>query len=245
MSQENAEDLIRSFRQRETEAGSEHISMDSAGATDIRDAEVTTAIELRNLCTTFQCSNRLHGQHFQYELYKEGYVKIKEWKRKKLVRSYYVALRFLDLKHKVTRIVAWRTMMSATGLLIAAVIAEIVSLSLPYDRLFGSVAILLGCGAAISFLLFLYWSQERTHFLSATGGCEVLRLTGTVESIRTCRSIARALTQAIEDARAHEVDDWPVYLRKEMHDHYRLQRAGAISEEACARATRQILNRFD
>jgi hypothetical protein len=245
MSQQNAEDLTRSFRQLEAEVGSEHISMDSAGATDIRDADVTSAIKLQNLRKTFQCCNRLHGQRFRYELYEEGYLKVKEWKRKKLIRNFYIALRFLDLKHKVTRIVARRAMMSATGLLIAAVVAEIVSLILPFDRLFSSMAILLGCGAAISFMLFLYWSQERTHFFSATGGCEVLRLTGTVESIRTCRSIALAISQAIEDAQVHNVDDWSVYLRKEMHDHYRLQRAGAISEEACARATRQILSRFD
>jgi hypothetical protein len=94
-------------------------------------------------------------------------------------------------------------------------------------------------------MLFLYWTHEYTHFYSTIGECEVLRLDGSVETFRNCRNIVPSICQAIEDAQAQNKDDWQVYLRKEMHEHYRLQRAGAISREICGEATRKILARFD
>ena len=68
---------------------------------------------------------------------------------------------------------------------------------------------------------------------------------GSVESFRSCRVLAPKITKAFEAAQSDNVSDHSVYLREEMHEHYRLQRAGAISEEACSAATKRILGKFE
>jgi len=227
------------------EAESEHISINASGQAEIQDAEITAEVELTRVRDTFQFSDRSHGTRYIYELYEEGFLKVRAWNKKKLVQDFYLALRYLNPTSKVTKIVARRSMKAAAGLLVATVITGIISFALPYDQLFRSLSILLGSGSVISFMLFLYLTYERIHFFSATGECEVLRLMGSVESVRTCRTIAEALSKAIMEAQAQNTVDWSTYLRKEMHEHYRLERADVISHDACSIATRNILGRFD
>jgi len=81
--------------------------------------------------------------------------------------------------------------------------------------------------------------------LTSEGGGEVLRLMGSVESFRACRSIAPVVSKAIEEAQAVNTDDRQVYLREEMHEHYRLQRANVITTEVCTAATRKILGKYE
>ena len=227
------------------EAESEHISINASGQAEIQDAEITAEVELSRVRDTFQFSDRSHGTRYIYELYEEGFLKVRAWNKKKLVQDFYLALRYLNPTSKVTKIVARRSMKAAAGLLVATVITAIISFALPYDQLFRSLSILLGSGSVISFMLFLYLTYERIHFFSATGECEVLRLMGSVESVRTCRTIAEALSKAIMEAQAQNTVDWSTYLRKEMREHYRLERADVISHDACSIATRNILGRFD
>ncbi len=238
-----AEDFARSIH--DLEADSEHISITSSDPTEIQNAEFTGAVELNTVRATYQMSDWSHGTRYLFELYEEGFLKVRAWKNKHLVQDTYLALRYLKPASKVTRIVARRSLKAAAGLLLATAIAAITSFVLPYDQLFRSVSIVLGSGSIVSFMLFLYLTYEQTHFFSATGKCEVLRLRGSVVTFRTCRTIADELCQAITAAQAQNTDDWPIYLRKEMHEHYRLQRAGVISDGACSSATREILSRFD
>lgn len=135
--------------------------------------------------------------------------------------------------------------MASAGLLIAAVLATIAALVIPYSQLFKSAAILLCCGAAISFMLSLYWAHERMHFFWTIGKCEVLRLLGSVESFRTCSAIVPAICQAIEEAQSTNTDNRQLYLREEMREHYRLRRANAITGETCGIATHRTLSKFD
>ena len=85
---------------------------------------------------------------------------------------------------------------------------------------------------------------KRTHFFTASGDCEVLRLMGSGESYRTCRAIVPELCQAIRAAQTQNPTDRALYLREAMHEHYRLQRASVISRDACTTSTRRILTEF-
>jgi len=80
--------------------------MGSTQATVTSEADTTSAVELSKVSAEFQIANRLHGTRFRYVLYEEGYLKIWKWKKNKLVREYYLSLRFMTPEYKVTRVVA-------------------------------------------------------------------------------------------------------------------------------------------
>ena len=227
----------------ESKVEAEHVSLDS-GETARTQAEVTAEVQLKKISAEFSFSNLMHGTRFSYVLYEEGYLMVRKWKKKVLEREYYMALRFINPVAKVTRVIARRAMYAAAGLLSAGMVTAVIDAIMPYDQIFRSSTILLACGAAIAFMLFLYWSHERTHFFSTTGECVVLTLMGSVESFRTCRAIAPKIVEAIEEAQSANVTDYSVYLREEMHEHYRLQRAGAITPKDCNAATKKILGMF-
>jgi hypothetical protein len=147
-------------------------------------------------------------------------------------------------EYRVTRVVAKQTIYAAAGLFAAGIVSTMLTLVTPWDGLFRASAILAGTGSAISFMLFLYWSHERTHFFTRVGRCEVLKLMGSAESYRSCRSMAPVIAKAIENARAHNTSSEKRYYRQEMREHYRLERADVITPEDCSTSTRRILARF-
>jgi len=237
-------ELIQSFPDLESQDSAEHISMGASLATGSSKADITTAIELNEVSAKFQIVNRLHGTRFSYVLYKEGYLKVCKWKKKKLVQEYYLSLRFMTPDFKITRIVAKRAIYATAGLVAAGIASTVLALVTPWDGFFRPTAILAGTGAAIAFMLCLYWSHERTHFFTRVGRCEILKLMGSVESYRSCRSMAPLIAKAIEDARAHNTGGEERYYREEMHEHYRLRRADVITLEDCSTSTRRILAKF-
>ena len=236
--------LVRSFHDLESEVDAEHISMGYAGKTP-SEADVTSAVELNKPSSRFRLPNHIHGMRFSYTLFEEGFLKIQKWKGKTLVEDHYLTLRFMSPVAKVTRVIAKRALYAAAGLLGAGLVAAVLAAVTPYDQIFRSASILLGCGTIISFMLFLHWSHERTHFFTSMGNCEVLTLTGTVESFRACRTIAPAVSKAIRDAQANNTKNEQTYFREEMHEHYRLHRADVITPEDCSDATRKILAKFE
>jgi hypothetical protein len=237
--QTSAKEIEQTFHDLESQASAEHISMGTY------EPDSTSAVELNNIRAHFNVANRLHGARFSYVLYEEGYLKVQKQKKQNLVQDHYLALRFLNAEPKVTRIVAKRTVIAALGLVGAGIVSALLGVVTPWDDFFSSTTILIGTGATIAFMLFLYLTHERTHFYTTAGDCEVLRLMGSVESYRTCRAIAPAISQAIKDAQASNPSDRAPYLREEMHEHYRLQRANVISKQACNAATRKILGGFE
>jgi hypothetical protein len=242
--QTTATPLHRTAQDLEPQESAEHVSMGSTQATVTSEADTTSAIELDKVSAKFQIANRLHGTRFRYVLYEEGYLKIWKWKKNKLVREYYLSLRFMTPEYKVTRVVAKQTIYAAAGLLAAGIVSAVLAFVTPWDGFFRSSAILAGTGSAISFMLFLYWSHERTHFFTRVGRCEVLTLMGSAESYRSCRSMAPVIAKAIEDAQAHNTSAEQRYYREEMHEHYRLERADVITPENCSASTRKILGKF-
>ena len=242
--QTTATELHQTFQDLESQDSAEHISMGSTQATVTSKADTTSAIELSKVSAKFQIANRLHGTRYKYVLYEEGYLKIWKWKKNKLVQEYYLSLRFMTPEYKVTRILAKRAIYAAAGLFAAGMISAVLAFVTPWDDFFRPTAILAGTGSAISFMLFLYWSHERTHFFTHEGRCEVLKLMGSAESYRSCRSMAPVIAKAIEDARAHNTSNEQIYYREEMHEHYRLERADLITPEDCSTSTRRILAKF-
>ena len=103
--QANAENLLESLHGMESEIDSEHVSMGSGESATNSEADITATIELKKLRSTFDFASRPHGTRFAYELYDEGFLKVRKWKRNKLVRDYYLSLRFISPVAKVTRIV--------------------------------------------------------------------------------------------------------------------------------------------
>ncbi len=236
--QASAREIEQSFRDEETQTTAEHISLSSANA------DLTTVVQLNKITSHFNVSNRLHGTTFSYVLYEEGFLKVRKRKGKELVQDHYLSLRFLSDTPKISRVIAKRTLIAAIGLTAACLVTALIGLLTAWDGFFRAATILLGTGATIEFLLFLYWSHERTHFYTAKGDCEVLRLMGSVESYRACRAIVPELCQAIRDAQAYNPSDHALFLREAMHEHYRLQRASVISTDACTTSTRKILTEF-
>jgi hypothetical protein len=236
--QATASEIERSFHDEELQTKAEHISMSSTNA------DLTTVVQLNKIASHFNVSNRLHGTTFNYVLYEEGFLKVRKRKGKELVQDHYLSLRFLSDTPKISRVIAKRRLIAAIGLAAACLVSALIGMLTTWDGFFRAATILLGTGAMIEFLLFLYWSHERTHFYTAKGDCEVLRLMGSVESYRACRAIVPELCQAIRDAQAYNPSDHGVYLREAMHEHYRLQRASVISRDACTTSTRKILTEF-
>ena len=56
--------------------------------------------------------------------------------------------------------------------------------------------------------------------------------------------MAPVIAKAIENARAHNTSSEERYYREEMHEHYRLERADAITPEDCSTSTRRKPARF-
>ena len=236
--QASTAEIEQSFHDLESQASAEHISMGS------NEPDVTSAVELNNVRSHFKISNRMRGTQFSYVLYEEGYLKVRKRKGKELVQDHYLSLRFMSDTPRISRIIAKRTLFTALGLLGACLLSALLGTVTPWGDVLRTATILLGTGASIAFMLFLYWSHERTHFYTANGNCEVLRLMGSVESYRTCRAMAPAIVQAIRDAQANNPSDRSFFLRESMHEHYRLQRANVISKDACSISTRKILAEF-
>jgi len=235
---------IRTLHKESSPESTEHVMMETSEFLPSSSADITGAVEFNNVRSRFRVSNRLHGKHFGYVLYEEGFIKVRKWDKRDLVQDYYLSLRFLKSEPKVIRVVAKRTLLAACGLVAAVIGSALLGAFTPWQELFRATTILLGASATIAFMLFLHWTHERTQFFTAVGECEVLRLMGSIESFRTCRSIALAITRAIDDAQAKNPSNEQRYNREEMHDHYRLQRAEVISTEECSVATRRILAKF-
>jgi hypothetical protein len=104
-------------------------------------------------------------------------------------------------------------------------------------------AFVLGAAAGIFAWLFLCRTGERIVFRTANGHADVLVLFGALGSIGALRRITPAVSAAIRETREPGLDK-NAYLRQEMREHYRLRKAGAISDAECSTCTQRILHHF-
>jgi len=202
------------------------------------------AEEPEKITQRFEFSNRTCGRRTQLIFYAEGFVRVREWQRKKKLRDYLLGLRFLDTEVTVTRKIPMRVLQAAGGFAALGVLCMLVSWLTTWDAIFIPAAVFGATGALICTMLFLYLAHEKTMFSTSAGNATVLTLLGTADSFKRCRNITPEIVRAIVEAQANNIQNRSDYLRQEMREHYRLREYGVIDHNDCSEATRRILAHF-
>lgn len=226
------------FHQIATDETTEHISLGEDFGI------LAGAEEPEKIVDRLEIKNRTCGRRMQLFLYEEGFLRVREWQRKKKTNEYLLGLRFLKPSFSTSRYLPMRVLHVAAGLLGVAVLSALVAWLSPWSAVFVPVAVVGGTGALIAAMLFLYLAHEKTMFETSSGHAIVLTLLGTADALKRCRSVAPKIVAAIERAHASNIQSASDYLRQEMREHYRLREVGVIDHDDCSLATRQILSRF-
>ena len=189
--------------------------------------------------------NVVRGVTTELTFYEEGFLRLREGTSKQLQKDHTIELRFLDPNIEVSRCISAAWLWSA---IVMVLLAGGCYLILPLTDLAATrfaATTLLGTFAALAFMLFVYKSEERLQFFTASGRAEVITLASSFGCIsrvrRAARDIRRGIGATQQDAGVHDVR----YLRAEMQAHYKLRETGVISREACSAGTAQILSKFD
>jgi hypothetical protein len=226
------------FHQIATDETTEHISLGEDFAV-LAGAEEPEKIKER-----FEYRNRTCGKRAELILYEEGFLRVREWQRKKRVRDYLLSLRFMGTETTVTRKLPMRVLQVAAGFAGVGALASLIAWLSTWDAFFIPTAVAGIVGAVISTMLFLYLAHEKIMFSTASGGAVALTLRGTADSFKRCREMVPEIQRAIEAAQAKNIQNRSDYLRQEMREHYRLREFGVIDHDVCSVATRRILSEF-
>ena len=221
-----------------TDETTEHISLGEDFAV------LAGAEEPEKIVERFEYKNRTCGKRAELILYEEGYLRVREWRRKKRVRDYLLSLRFMGTKTTVTRKLPMRVLQVAAGFAGIGALCSLIAWLSPWDAFFVPAAVIGFAGAVLATMLFLYLAHEKTMFSTASGGAVALTLRGTADSFKRCRAMIPRIQRAIEAAQAKNVQNRSDYLRQEMREHYRLREFGVIDHDTCSDATRKILSEF-
>lgn len=189
-------------------------------------------------------SNRVRGLHTELTFFNEGFLKVREYKRKKLAKDYMLELRFLNPKTTVIRRLVTQSFWLSFGLGAAAGLSWLIAKFTALDTFLFPASIALASGAVVALLLFIYQSGEKNLFCTASGNVPVLTMLTNFGCYRRSRQIMPEISNAIGTAISKNTLEEEPYLRAEMQDHYRLRNEGAISPKACSTGTARILSRF-
>ena len=192
----------------------------------------------------FLLNNRVRGLHTELTFFNEGFLKVREYKRKKLTKDYMLELRYLNPKPTVILRRVMQTFWTALGLGGTAAICWLVSKLMTLDAYLFPASIALAAGALIALLLLIYQSGEKILFCTASGNVPVLMMLTSFGCYRATRQIVPEISNSIGAAISRNTLEQEPYLRAEMQDHYRLRNEGVISPKACSTATARILSRF-
>ncbi len=210
----------------------------------IEDVLAGASEQPRTIDKQIRIRNRVRGTITELTFYTEGFLRIREGTPKRVHKDHVLELRFVDPNPDRRRHAAagslWATLAASAAALGALVVLPLTGLA---SYAF-AIATILGTLAAVAMMLFLYKSVESTHFCTASGRTEVLKLTASFGCITKMRRAVRAIQRGIAQAggAGGAVDDR--YLRDEMQAHYRLLEKGVITQEACSHGTAQILAKF-
>jgi len=192
----------------------------------------------------FTLTNRVRGLRTEFTFFDEGFVKIREYKRKKLSQAYMLELRFLNPKPSVIRRVVMRSFWTALGLGGAAAICWLIAKLPTLDTYMFPASIVFAAAAIVALLLFIYQSGKKILFSTASGKVPVLILHASFGCLRRYRSMVPEISRAIGAAIIRNTLEEGPYLRAEMQDHYRLRNSDIITPQACSTGTARILARF-
>ena len=188
--------------------------------------------------------NRVRGIATNLTFYDEGCVQVRQKRKGMRVREHLLELRFLNPKPVTSR-------RPATGFLSGAVALGLVTLATavavpttPLSSYAVPTTIAVATLALLSLLLFIYRSDVRYRFFTASGRAVVISLTASFGCKRKTRLTVKEISDAIRDARQDNTANDIDYLRAEMKAHYKLAETGVISRKACSNGTTLILSKF-
>jgi len=191
-----------------------------------------------------QFVNRVRGLRTELTLFEGSFLKVREYHKKKMTKDHLLNLRYLSPKPTLTRHVATRVLYVALGLCAAATLAWAIAQFTSLGRFFMPAMVGFATAALVTFMLFVYRTQERIQFSTEHGGVEVLSFLATFGCFRRARKLVPEIAKAIAAATAERPEVKAQHLRAEIQEHYRLRDAGVILREACADSTRKILASF-
>jgi hypothetical protein len=188
--------------------------------------------------------NRVRRRQTEFRLYDEGFLLIRRPELAPRERESLIDLHYLDQRPIMSRRWATRWLYAAVASGVAAAIAAwFAFVSGDASWSFAALAAALASSTLCAWL-FARGSHETVAFLTRTGRVPAFLIAGNPGCLRTSRALVPWIIAATRRAQRDTVSDRDVYLRSEMREHYRLQQAGIIGTEACARGTRAILARF-
>jgi hypothetical protein len=199
----------------------------------------------RTLVEQIVINDKLRGRGTRATFYDEGFLKIAERRRNKVLRKYEVDLRYLDTVPTVTRHYPIRLLKITAG---CGGFSLIVSLLAWFGllTLFTVPAAAVGIAATVVAALWsVFLSHEKISFYTLHGRAVALRLGAGLGYIRSYHKLIPLIVNAIEEASENVGEDTMVYLRSEMREHYRLRGEGILSENECSDSTSRILAHFD
>jgi len=221
-----------------TDETTEHISLgDDFGV-------LAGGAEPETIAAREEIKNRTCGRRTELVFYEEGFLRVREFQRKKKVRDYMLSLRFLAPEFATSRFMPMRVLHVAAGFLGFGALCAFISWLSPWDAFFTPAAVFGATGAVLATMLFGYLAHEKTTFATSAGHATVLTLLGTADAFKRCRRVAPKIVTAIEAAHQRNTQQHSDYLRQEMREHYRLREFGVLDREECSIATRRILSRF-
>jgi hypothetical protein len=192
----------------------------------------------------YSISNPVRGVCTEFTFFNEGFLKVREYKRKKLCKDYMLELRFLNPRPAIIRRFVSQTFWTAIGMGAAAGISWLLTKFTGLGTYTIPASIVFGTGAIVALLLCVYQSGEKFLFCTASGNVPVLMLLANFGCFRRSRSVIPEISNAIGAAISSNTLEEEPYLRAEMQDHYRLRNEGVITSKACNSGTARILSRF-
>jgi hypothetical protein len=200
--------------------------------------------EPRTVRTRERLVNRVRGIVTELTLYEEGFLRVREGTSRKVLRNHLLELRFIDPEPTCSKRTAMHCLRSSLGLGVSAVLAWFILPLTNYAAYAFSATTVAVTAAVVTFLMFVYRSEETTEFRTMSGKVPVLRLTGSFGCVRQCRKAAATIRQLVDQLDSNAPDSDQRYLRAEMQAHYRLAETGVITRRECSDGTALILSRF-
>ncbi len=198
-----------------------------------------TAVESR-----WELVNRGLGLHTTLTLFEDGLLRHAQTRRGKSTTNDLLDVKYLDSQPSRIRFLPKRFCLLTIGLGVLAGACGLLTLLGLFTKFTLPLTILSTTFAIVSSLICAYRASERFEFYTLNGRACVLTLAATPGCFRQLRMLVPKLEAAIENVRSNVTLERNQYLRKEIGEHYRLEKDGVISDEVRFDCTKRILNSF-
>lgn len=210
----------------------------------IGDEFADQSLEPTNICRTEAIRNRVNGTVIELTFYEEGFLKVRENRKRANNKEHMLELRFLEPEPVSTTYTATRSLWLSLGLGVSSLVTSFVLPATSFAQYSFSAMAVLSTIAVVCLLVFVYRSEVRHQFRTANGRAVVLSLGSSFGCIRRMRAMANEIRKAIDRANDRTEQHDVNYLRAEMQAHYKLAETGVITREACSNGTSLILSKF-